>query len=69
MLIKTVMAAALRLDSNYCGCFVATKIVNEEEEGIFCVPHKKGSLTNGGSQRPLFLLRFMNISGDKRNKA
>lgn len=36
---------------------------------FFCVPHtKKGSLMKG-SLCPLFVLRFMNISGDERNKA
>ena len=61
------------LDSDYCGCFVAIEMANEgwrRELFFVCVPQiQKDSLMKGSSQCPLFLLWFMNISGDERNKA
>lgn len=39
VLIRTVTVAALRLDGNYCGCFAATEIANEEESILFARLH------------------------------
>lgn len=80
VLIRAVMVAALKLDGDYCCCSVAAEMENEKKKVHFCVAHrresererrekKKKSLMKGGFQRPLFLLQFMNISGDERNKA
>lgn len=79
VLIRAVMVAALKLDGDYCCCSVATEMENEKKKKVhFCVAHRrereregkrKRSLMKGGFQCPLFLLQFMNISGDERNKA
>lgn len=78
VLIRAVMVTALKLDGDYCCCSVAAEMENEKKKKVhFCVAHRrerekgieKKSLMKGGFQRPLFLLQFMNISGDERNKA
>lgn len=78
VLIRAVMVTALKLDGDYCCCSVAAEMENgkKKESAFLCSTQKreregnrKKSLMKGGFQRPLFLLQFMNISGDERNKA
>lgn len=47
VLIRAVMVAAQKLDSNYCCCFVATEMENGREKKVhFCGAHRRRKKKN-----------------------